>query len=134
MTSRSILGGLALFVSGLLGACTAAPSTKSPLLPNVAEIRGLEELRVEIFEYDDPLSLGVACLSERDPITVAVLTITQGPLALIAHRACAKVGKTWCRVHVPRGDQELLDHELDHCRGYADDPIEIEEASARENG
>ena len=102
----AIIGGL------LVGCTTPTPvEGKSGLLSGIKEYRS--DPKIEIVYHDNYMETHVACLAEMPALQAASSVLS-------LHMACAKVPfnpEGTCKIHVVKGDQKNLDHELLHCKG-----------------
>ena len=119
---------LCLIAAALLAACAAPMPVKdgphARLIPGIATPRDRAEMDIVVHEY--ALTAWGKCLelaASRSPVSAVFSVVTLSP-----YHACAVVPKDhelrpgqrpWCIVAVPRGDAELLEHELRHCEGWA---------------
>ncbi len=125
-TGRLSLAGLVLLG---LTSCTVGlmPIKEGPaarLIAGIKEPRDRNEMDITIYKY--PVTAWGKCLelaSSRAPVSAVLSVVTLSPF-----NACAIVPKDheldvgerpWCIVAVPEGDEELLEHELRHCEGWA---------------
>ncbi len=118
----------ALALAATTAACVAPMPVKdgphARLIPGIAEPRNRNDMDIELHEY--ALTAWGKCLelaAGRSPISAVFSVVTLSP-----YHACAVVPKDhelrpgqrpWCIVAVPRGNAELLEHELRHCEGWA---------------
>lgn len=124
--ARLLLAGLGLLT---LSSCTVGlmPVKEGPqarLIAGIKTPRDRNNMDITIHEY--PLTAWGKCLelaSSRAPVSAILSVVTLSPF-----NACAVVPKDhelepgerpWCIVAVPEGDQDLLEHELRHCEGWA---------------
>ena len=123
---RLVIGALAGLT--LLSGCVAPmPLTEGPrarLISGIAEPRDRNNMDITLYEYS--VTAWGKCLelaSTRSPISAIFSVVTLSP-----YLACSVVPKDhelkagqrpWCIVAVPKGDEELLEHELRHCEGWA---------------
>ena len=125
------IGRLALAGALLLTltSCTVGlmPIKEGPaarMIAGIKEPRDRNKMDITIYKY--PITAWGKCLelaSSRAPVSAILSVVTLSPF-----NACAIVPKDheldpgerpWCIVAVPEGDEELLEHELRHCEGWA---------------
>ena len=101
----------------VLVACSQMPATEGPtaqLMPHVDTPR--KHPRIEVNEHDGVFEVWGACLG--------VMTTTQATLSIITlspYLGCAWVPHdpdNICIIHVLRGDDYRLKHEIRHCHGW----------------
>ncbi|MDJ0945387.1 MAG: hypothetical protein QNJ30_18105 [Kiloniellales bacterium] len=120
----------AFAMAGLIAltACVAPmPLTEGPrarLISGIAEPRDRNNMDITLYEYS--VTAWGKCLelaSTRSPVSAVFSVVTLSP-----YHACSVVPRDhelragqrpWCIVAVPKGDEELLEHELRHCEGWA---------------
>ena len=112
-----------------LTSCTVGlmPIKEGPaarMIAGIKEPRDRNKMDITIYRY--PITAWGKCLelaSSRAPVSAILSVVTLSPF-----NACAIVPKDheldpgerpWCIVAVPEGDEELLEHELRHCEGWA---------------
>lgn len=123
---RTAVAGLALLA---LTSCTVGlmPIKEGPaarMIAGIKEPRDRNKMDITIYKY--PITAWGKCLelaSSRAPVSAILSVVTLSPF-----NACAIVPKDheldpgerpWCIVAVPEDDEELLEHELRHCEGWA---------------
>lgn len=125
---RNLLAALPLLAAMGLGACVAPmPLKEGPgarLISGIKAPRDRNNMDITLYEYS--VTAWGKCLelaSTRSPMSAVFSVITLSP-----YHACSVVPKDhelaagqrpWCIVAVPKGDEELLEHELRHCEGWA---------------
>ena len=125
--SRSLIIGALAGLTVLPGCVAPMPLTEGPqarLISGIAEPRDRNDMDITLYEYS--VTAWGKCLelaSTRSPISAVFSVVTLSP-----YHACSVVPKDhelkagqrpWCIVAVPKGDEELLEHELRHCEGWA---------------
>ena len=123
---------LRLLTAAVLAAATAACVAPTPLkegpqarlIPGIAAPRDRAHMDIELHEI--PVTAWGKCLelaAGRSPVSAVFSVLTLSP-----YHACSVVPRDhelkpgqrpWCIVAVPRGDADLLEHELRHCEGWA---------------
>ena len=111
----------------LTGCVAPMPEKEGPrarLISGIAEPRDRNNMDITLYEYS--ITAWGKCLelaSTRSPISAVFSVVTLSP-----YHACSVVPKDhelragqrpWCIVAVPEGNEELLEHELRHCEGWA---------------
>ena len=101
--------GLVVALSG----CVAMP-------PDDYEFSG--EKSVEINQHEYWADAGWACFLEADLGHKLASIASMGPFGVFfGYRGCAVVYEDHCRIHVIKGDNDVLRHELAHCDGWRHD-------------
>lgn len=126
-SSRSLAIVALACLGGLAGCVAPMPLTEGPrarLISGIAEPRDRNNMDITLYEYS--VTAWGKCLelaSTRSPVSAVFSVLTLSP-----YLACSVVPKDhelkagqrpWCIVAVPEGDEELLEHELRHCEGWA---------------
>ena len=114
-------------VIALTGCVAPMPEKEGPrarLISGIAEPRDRNNMDITLYEYS--ITAWGKCLelaSTRSPVSAVFSVVTLSP-----YHACSVVPKDhelragqrpWCIVAVPEGNEELLEHELRHCEGWA---------------
>lgn len=118
-----------------LVACAPMPAVEGPtaiLLPGIETPRDRNDIDITIHEI--PITAWGKCLgivAEANPTLAILSVVTLSPMhgcALVPRDDELKPGeRPWCVIGVPRGDENLLEHEIRHCEGW-DHPRYIQEA------
>ena len=126
-SSRSLAIGALAGLTVLSGCVAPMPLTEGPrarLISGIAEPRDRNNMDITLYEYS--LTAWGKCLelaSTRSPVSAVFSVVTLSP-----YHACSVVPKDhelkagqrpWCIVAVPKGNEDLLEHELRHCEGWA---------------
>ena len=115
--------GLALVA---VAGCSAMPVKEGP---TAALINGIEQPRdrnnMDITIHEVPVTAWAKCVeivASADPLMAVMSVITLAPLhgcARLPRDSELKEGqRPWCIIGVPRGNAEILEHELRHCEGW----------------
>ena len=126
-TSKCLAFAALSGVIALTGCVAPMPEKEGPrarLISGIAEPRDRNNMDITLYEYS--ITAWGKCLelaSTRSPVSAVFSVVTLSP-----YHACSVVPKDhelragqrpWCIVAVPEGNEELLEHELRHCEGWA---------------
>ena len=122
MALAALAGSIAL--TGCVAPMPEKEGPRARLISGIAEPRDRNNLDITLYEYS--VTAWGKCLelaSTRSPVSAVFSVVTLSP-----YHACSVVPKDhelragqrpWCIVAVPEGNEELLEHELRHCEGWA---------------
>jgi hypothetical protein len=109
-----------------IAGCAAMPLKEGPtaaLLPGIEQPRDRNDIDITIHEVPvTPWGKCLGIVGKVNPMLAAMSVLTLSPL-----HGCARVArdrdldpgqKPWCIIAVPKGNEEILEHELRHCEGW----------------